>query len=79
MMTSYEVFQAHHGPDESYSAWLSTRLAEWASLSGRAAELSRERRQGWRFPVLVTSAHHDAFDRYLQDWLSSKNEPEASP
>ena len=74
-MTRYEVFQACHQPDETYSSWLTTRLAEWASLSGRADELARERRSGWRFPVLVSPAHHAAFDRYLQDWLSSKNKP----
>jgi hypothetical protein len=33
---------------------------------------ARERRSGWRFPALVTDAHHAAFDRYLQDWFSSK-------
>lgn len=71
-MTRYEVFLSHHEPDESYSSWLSAHLAEWASLSGRADELARERRSGWRFPVLVTEAHHAAFDRYLQDWLSTK-------
>jgi hypothetical protein len=41
-MTRYEVFQACHRPDETYSSWLSTRLCEWASLSGRADELARE-------------------------------------
>lgn len=71
-MTRYEIFQAHHAPDEPYSAWLSARLAEWSSLSGRAAELALEHRSGWRFPVLVTPAHHVAFDRFLQDWLTSQ-------
>lgn len=33
-MTRYEVFQACHQPDETYSSWLTTRLSEWASLSG---------------------------------------------
>jgi hypothetical protein len=74
-MTRYEVFQACHDPDELYSSWLSTRLAEWASLSGRADELARERRSGWHFPVLVSPVHHAAFDRYLQAWLAAKNEP----
>lgn len=74
-MTRYEAFQAHHEPDETYSSWLSSRLAEWASLSGRADELARERRLGWRFPVLVTEAHHAAFDLYLQTWLVAMNEP----
>jgi hypothetical protein len=74
-MTRNEVFQASHQPDETYSSWLSTRLAEWASLSGRADELARERRSGWRFPVLVSPAHHAAFDHYLHDWLAAKNEP----
>jgi hypothetical protein len=73
-MTRYEVFQAHHEPDETYSSWLSTRLAEWASLSGRADELARERRSGWRFPVLVSPAHHAAFDRFLHNWLATTNE-----
>lgn len=66
-MTRYEVFRACHQPDETYSSWLSTRLAEWASLSGRADELARERCSGCRFPVLVTEAHHAAFDHYLED------------
>lgn len=70
-MTRYEVFLSHHEPDESYSAWLSTRLAEWASVSGRADELAHERRSGWHFPVLVSPSHHAAFDRYLQNWLST--------
>lgn len=74
-MTRFQVFIAHHEPDETYSSWLSSRLAEWASISGRADELARERRSGWHFPVLVTEAHHAAFDRYLQTWLASKNEP----
>ena len=74
-MTRYEVFQACHEPDELYSAWLSARLAEWASLSGRTDELKSERRSGWHFPVLVTEAHHAAFDRYLQDWLPSMAKP----
>jgi len=77
-MTRYQVFQACHEPDELYSSWLSARLAEWASLSGRAAELARERRYGWRFSVLVSHAHHAAFDRYLHDWLASKSTPKAS-
>ena len=70
-ITRYEVFQACHQPDETYSSWLSARLVEWASLSGRADEPARERRSGWCFPVLVSEANHAAFDRYLQDWLSS--------
>jgi hypothetical protein len=74
-MTRYEVFQAHHEPDETYSSWLSFRIAEWASLSGRADELARERRFGWRFPVLVTEAHHAGFDLNLQTWLAAKHEP----
>ena len=74
-MTRYEVFQASHEPDELFSAWLSARLAEWASLSGRADEQRSERRSGWRFPILVTEAHHTAFDRYLQTWLFSRNKP----
>jgi hypothetical protein len=74
-MTRYEVFQARHEPDETYSPWLSARLSEWASLCGRADELAREHRSGWRFPVLVSQAHHAGFDRYLEDWLSSKSEP----
>ena len=74
-MTRYEVFQTCHQPDETYSSWLSTRLAEWASLSGRADELARERRSGWCFPVLISEAHHAAFDHYLQACLSAKNEP----
>jgi len=78
-MTRYEVYQAHHAPDETYSSWLTARLSEWASLSGRADELARERRSGWHFPVLVSQAHHAAFDRYLQDWLSAKNEPKDVP
>lgn len=78
-MTRYEVYEARHDPDETYSSWLSIRLAEWASLSGRADELARERRSGWRFPVLVTEAHHAAFDCYLKAWLSSKTEPKDHP
>ena len=74
-MTRYEVYQAHHEPDETYSSWLSTRISEWASVSGRADELARECRSGWRFPILVSQAHHAAFDRYLQDWLAAKSEP----
>jgi hypothetical protein len=74
-MTRYDVFQAAHQPDEIYTSWLSARLAEWASLSGRADELAHERRAGWRFPVLVSTAHHAAFDRYLEDWLAAKHEP----
>jgi hypothetical protein len=73
-MTRYEVFQAHHEPDETYSSWLSTRLAEWASLSDRADELARERRSGWRFPVLVSPAHHAAFVRFLHNRLATTNE-----
>ena len=68
-MTRYEVFLAHHEPDEAFHAWLSARLSEWATPSGRAAEIACEHRQGRRFPVLVTDAHHAAFDRFLQDWL----------
>jgi hypothetical protein len=75
-MTRYEVFKACHQPDETYSSWLSTRLAEWASLSVRADELALERRSGWRFPVLISPSHHSAFDRYLQTWLAAKHEPE---
>jgi hypothetical protein len=78
-MTRYEVYQAHHAPDETYSSWLSTRLAEWASLSCRADELARERRSGWHFPVLVSPAHHAAFDQYLEDWLATKNKPKDAP
>ena len=78
-MTRYEVFLAHHEPDETYSFWLSVRLGEWASISGRADELACERRDGWRFPLLVSQAHHAAFDRYLQDWLFSKTEPKDQP
>lgn len=74
-MTRYEVFQAAHQPDETYSSWLSARLAEWASLSRRTDELTNERRAGWRFPILVSAAHHAAFDRYLEDWLAATNEP----
>ena len=76
-MTRYQVFQACHESDELYSAWLKARLAEWASLSGRADELAREYRQGWRFPVLATTAHHTAFDCYLQAWLAAKSTPKA--
>jgi hypothetical protein len=72
-MTRYEAFQASHQPDETYSSWLTARLAEWASLTGRADELTREHHSGWRFPVLVSQAHHAAFDSYLHDWLA-KNE-----
>lgn len=74
-MTRYEVFQACHQPDETYSAWLTARLTEWAALNGRADELAHERHSGWRFPILVSQAHHDAFDRYLQEWLAAKNKP----
>lgn len=74
-MTRYEVFQACHQPDETYAAWLSARLDEWAALSGRADELAREHHSGWHFPVLVSEAQHAAFDRYLQDWLGAKHEP----
>jgi len=74
-MTRYEVFQACHDPDELYSAWLSARLAEWASLNGRAEELKSEHRSGWHFPFLVTKAHHAGFNHYLQDYLSSMAKP----
>jgi len=71
----YEVFQACHQPGETYSSWISTRLAEWAALSTRTDELVYERRSGWRFPVLATQAHHSAFYCYLHDWLATKNKP----
>ena len=75
-MSRYAVYLACHSGDEPFSTWLSTRIAEWASLSGRAKELTLERRQGWRFPILVTQAHHAAFDRYLEDWLATRSQPQ---
>lgn len=69
-MSRYPIYLACHSGDEPFS----TRLAEWASLSGRSVELTRERRRGWYFPILVTQAHHAAFDRYLEDWLATRNQ-----
>jgi hypothetical protein len=42
-MTRYEVFQACHQPEETYSAWLNASPPEWASLSSRTDELARLR------------------------------------
>lgn len=61
--------------DETFSTWLSSRLAEQASLSGRADELASERRQGWYSPVLITPFHQSAFDHYLEGWLAIRNQP----
>ena len=69
-MTLHKVYPAHTDPYESCSAWLSTRLTEWASLSESSEELHRER-WDWQAllhsPPTVTQVYHAAFDRYLQD------------
>jgi hypothetical protein len=73
-MTRCEVFQACHQPEETYSAWLTASPLEWAFLSGCTDKLARGRCSGWRFPILVSQAHHAAFDRFLHNWLATTNE-----
>lgn len=50
-----------------YSQWIQAQITEWAEQSGRTIEMDKERKDGWKFPALVSKEAHKQFDAWLQE------------